>query len=84
MLKITLFDTIEPMMSTDYRKRFIAEYNQLLIRETKLEHLLNTWDTLEFKPCCAKGLLEKQLDTMKQYRYILEDRAKVERVKLRG
>ena len=39
----TLKDTTELMNSTDYRERFIAEYNQLVIRYRGLRNMLNKW-----------------------------------------
>ena len=36
-----LEDTIEDMLSSDYKRRFIAEYNQLKIRYDKLRNMVD-------------------------------------------
>ena len=53
----TLKDTVELMISTDYRDRFIAEYQQLVIRYRGLRNMLDKWDRgeLEFKPTCPRS-----------------------------
>ena len=77
-----LKDTIPGMLSPDYKERFIAEYRQLSIRTLKLEIFLDNYRNgrLSFKPTCSIELLEQQLDIMKTYITVLEERAKIEGV----
>ena len=75
-----LKDTVTGMLSPDYKERFIAEYRQLSIRTLKLEMFLDNYHNgqLSFKPTCNIELLERQLDIMKAYITVLEERAKIE------
>lgn len=79
-----LKDTVDMMESSDYKERFRAEYFQLEIRIDKLITMLSKWDIgeLGFQPTCPYNLLEAQLNSMKTYRYILEERAKLENINL--
>lgn len=72
-----LKDTIQGMTSEDYKDRFIAEYQQVVIRSHKLEDLLKRIKNNEttFKPDCPLGLLEDQLKAMLIYIRYLEIRA---------
>lgn len=81
---IELGFTILPMMSTDYKERFRAEYNQVCIRGRKLKQMLQDWEAgrLMFKPTCPKEMLIKQLEVMLEYTAILEERALLEGVEL--
>lgn len=80
-----LRDTIPGMLSLDYKERFTAEYEQLSIRAQKLETFINNYrnSQLSFKPICSIELLEQQLDIMKAYIAVLEERAKIEGVHVR-
>ena len=80
-----LRDTIPGMLSLDYKERFTAEYEQLSIRAQKLEIFLDNYrqGRLSFKPICSIELLEQQLDIMKAYMAVLEERAKIEGVNVR-
>lgn len=80
-----LRDTIPGMLSLDYKERFTAEYEQLSIRAQKLETFIDNYrnDGLNFKPMCSIELLEQQLDIMKAYIAVLEERAKIEGVNVR-
>ena len=53
----TLKETVEMMNSADYKERFIAEYEQLVIRYTGLKNMLEKWDKgeLNFKPTCPRS-----------------------------
>lgn len=77
-----LKDTIPGMLSPDYKERFTAEYRQLSIRTLKLEIFVDDYRNgrLSFKPTCNIELLERQLDIMKAYIAVLEERAKIEGV----
>lgn len=80
-----LRDTIPGMLSPDYKERFTAEYKQLSIRALKLEIFVDNYRNgrLSFKPTRNIELLEQQLDIMKAYIAVLEERAKIEGVNVR-
>ena len=69
-----LEDTVPFMTSTDWKDRFIAEYNQLVIRMGKLEDSLNNPPQF-MNDEIAKALLMKQYDAMQSYKLCLEKRA---------
>lgn len=80
-----LNDTVEGMVSADYKERFRAEYFQLTIRLGKLKNMLNRWDegSLKFKPTCPRSTYTLQVRAMEDYKAVLEARAKMEGVDLR-
>lgn len=80
-----LKDTIEMMVSVDYKDRFKAEYLQLKIRMTGLSNMLKKYKagTLTFKPSCSYDLLNGQLKSMEMYAKYLEERAEIENIELR-
>lgn len=41
---MVLSETINGMVSEDYKERFIAEYYQLVIRYKGLKKMLDNWD----------------------------------------
>ena len=69
----------------DYKERFIKEYKELLERACKLGSMLNKYEDneLEFIPNCPYELLAAQYHSMWSYLYILEQRAKIEKIKLK-
>ena len=77
-------DTVTDMLSTIYTDRFRAEYNQLKIRYDKLVAMVEKWDKgeLNFVPTCPRELYTRQLDAMKDYLAVLEERAVLEKVEL--
>ena len=79
-----LKETIEMMTSDDYNEKFKAEYYQLEKRVINLTIILNNyWEgSLQFKPQCSYNLLHEQLVYMKNYKRILEERAKIEDIEL--
>jgi len=79
-----LKDTYDMMVSTDYKDRFRAEYHQLKLRCEGLRIMLEKYEmgTLPFTPACSFGLLNSQLTAMEVYKSKLEDRAKLEDIKL--
>ena len=79
-----LKDTIPGMTSKDYKERFKAEYEQLCIRHYKLVNMLDKWKegVLHFTPTCPYELLEKQAKVMSDYKFALEERAKIEGIEL--
>jgi len=80
----TLKDTVNLMLGDDFKDRLRAEYYQLKIRMNSLETMLDklTKGELDFKPKCPIGLLQQQLDTMRQYLGILQIRASIEDIDL--
>ena len=81
---INLSDTIALMNSEYYKKRFKAEYYQLEIRCEKLHNMIEKYEKgeLEFEPSCPIEMLKKQLSHMREYLWILEERAAIEGVNL--
>lgn len=85
-----LKDTIELMISGDYKERFKAEFLQLKIRYEKLKAFCNKIevanlldkDYLEPKHDCPYRLLREQQALMGQYLSILEKRAIIENIDL--
>lgn len=73
-----LKDTVEPMLSNDYKERLKAEYYQVKIRFTDLKDALeNAVFTVE-----QKDLLQSQAEYMFNYLNVLERRAKLEQIEL--
>ena len=81
---IELKDTVQMMISDDYKERFVAEYAQLKIRYNKLYAVLEKYaaDKFDFKPTCPIEILYEQLDHMEAYLSVLETRAKYENIQL--
>jgi hypothetical protein len=79
-----LKDTIDGMISDDYKERFKAEYKQLIIRLERLSDLLNKYNgnRLSFKPATPMSLLEKQYRIMVEYEKVLYERAIYEGINL--
>lgn len=79
-----LKDTIELMDSASYRKRFEAEYYQVVIRYKKLKALLEKWDDgeLNFIPTCPRSTYNMQIKAMADYIDVLEARAVMEHIDL--
>lgn len=77
-----LVDTIEEMLSTDYRERFKAEYHQLEVRYKKLEKMLIQYEagTLEFETACNMETLKGQLEGMWHYLFYMKVRAEAEEI----
>lgn len=79
-----LKDTVALMQSDDYKDRFKAEYQQVVIRFGKLKTMLDKWDngTLEFTPTCPRAAFNFQVKAMADYIASLEVRAAIEGVEL--
>ena len=79
-----LSDTIENMVSEDYKKRFLAEYWQAVIRYEKLLKMLKDWDddALTFEPTCPRSTYNMQIKAMSDYIAVLEARAVMENIEL--
>jgi hypothetical protein len=81
---LTLKDTIDGMTSEDYKERFIAEYQQLVIRYKGLKKMLDNWDKNElvFTPTCPRSTYNMQIKAMTDYIAVLEARAVMENIDL--
>lgn len=81
-----LKDTVEMMNSADYKERFKAEYQQVVIRYKKLAAMLEKWDRgkLDFTPTCPRSTYNMQVRAMTDYIAVLEARAVMEGVELGG
>lgn len=75
-----LIDTVELMLSDDYKERFKGEYYQVKERYERLRRMVIRYQagTLNFEPKCDLELLKSQLSAMRDYIYILEVRAQIE------
>lgn len=84
-----LKDTIEMMLSADYKVRFKAEYHQTKIRYEKLKAFNNRIEAAmltvseEPKHDCPYDILRDQQRVMGEYLHILEVRAVIEGVDLK-
>lgn len=78
--------TIQMMNSTDYKERFKAEYQQVVIRYRKMSAMLEKWDKgeLDFTPTCPRSTYNMQIRAMTDYIAVLEARAVMEGVELSG
>lgn len=79
-----LKDTVQLMLSEDYKDRFKAEYHQTRIRFVKLKKLLIQYKagSLDFEPSCSVEILEEQANNMESYLMSLEKRAATEGIAL--
>ena len=68
----------------DYKNRFILEYFSLNDRIRKLTKIVEAYNdgTLAFTLSCPVELLQRQLNAMTEYKSILDERAKIEDIKL--
>ena len=83
-MKMRMQDTIELMMSIDFKDRIKAEYYQLKIRHEGLARMLKKYKegTLGFTPKCDYDLLHTKLVYMEGYMNVLEEQAKIEGIEL--
>lgn len=79
-----LRNTVDLMLSKDYRERFKAEYHQTKIRYKNLHQMCVKYEAgvLLFEPTCSLELLKQQKAAMGQYLYYLEMRAELEHIDL--
>lgn len=79
-----LKDTVEMMVSDDYKERFKAEYYQTKIRYDKLHKMITKLKagTLDFEPDCNEEILTSQASIMGAYLNVLEVRAEIEGIEL--
>ena len=93
---IELKDTIELMLSEDYKERFKAEYYQTKIRYERLKAFntkIEAANTVKYemppvmlrepRHDCPETLLREQQNIMGQYLHILEVRAEIEGIELK-
>ena len=68
----------------DWKVRLKKEYHELRGRFQKLDTMIDKYEKgqLEFEPKCPIDLLKGQCSTMWNYLKILEQRAKIEEIKL--
>lgn len=79
-----LKETIDLMISANYKDRFKAEYLQTKIRYEKLHNMIVKYEagTLNFDPDCPLELLKSQASMMGNYLFALEKRAEIEKIDL--
>ena len=77
-----LKDTVEMMLSDDFKERFKAEYYQLKIRRDKLQVMVEKYHSLDFKPNTDFRTLWVQLTVMNSYLELLLKRAELEEISL--
>lgn len=77
VIKVSLTATAEMMLSDDWRERFVAEYNQLVIRMRDLDAYISNVEDGEHKK-----LLIEQYSAMSLYEQALYDRAKLLNIEL--
>ena len=79
-----ILDTVQLMLSNNYKERFKAEYWQLKIRYEKLKTMCEKWDNgeLDFEPTCNREIYNEQIWNMYGYMKILEHRAEIEGIEL--
>lgn len=82
--ELELSDTIDLMLSEDYKERFQAEYWQAKIRYEKLCDILIKHEakTLGFELSCPVEILEDQKYNLEQYIHGMRVRAEIEKITL--
>ena len=80
MMQLT--NTIDKMLSDDYKERFQAEYWQTKIRYEKLRKILMKYEAGTFGTTCPVIRLREQLRIMAAYLDYLEIRAELEDVNI--
>lgn len=87
--KADLQETVEPMLSDDYKNRFVAEYCQTAIRYERLKKFCDRIELAEVHGVgiapehdCPLSLLREQQKYMGMYLGVLEKRAIVEEIPL--
>lgn len=82
--KLSDLEILELKRSDDYKDRMRAEYLELKDRVEKLDKLLSDHfaGKRKFSLNCPAELLTRQLDLMRSYLWVLEVRAKAEKIKL--
>lgn len=80
-----LKNTVDLMLSDNYKDRFRAEYYQTKERYQRLHLMIIKYEagTLDFQPDCPLELLKRQAKAMGEYLYVLEMRAQLEKIDLK-
>lgn len=80
-----LKNTVDLMLSDNYKDRFRAEYYQTKERYQRLHLMIIKYEagTLDFQPDCPLELLKRQVKAMGEYLYVLEMRAQLEEIDLK-
>ncbi len=80
-----LKNTVDLMLSDNYKDRFRAEYYQTKERYQRLHMMIIKYEagTLDFQPDCPLELLKRQAKAMGEYLYVLEMRAQLEEIDLK-
>ena len=85
-----LMSTVKGMLSNDYKERFKSEYWQTKIRYENLKHYCNKIEAAFYdknnveESDCQFDLLREQQRFMGEYLHILEIRAIIEDIDLKG
>ena len=81
---ITLADTVDWMLSEDYKKRLKAEYWQIDMRIESLYRIIHgyNWQGKPLPEGCSIDLLLWQIDAMERYEKVLARRARAEKINL--
>ena len=83
-------ETVQMMLSEDYKARFVAEYRQTKIRYERLKKFRNRIEAAHRssgkldmpKHDCDLDLLSEQLNAMGHYIHVMEIRAEIEHIEL--
>ena len=75
-----LEQTVPDMLSSDYKRRFKAEYHQLRYRYHKLCRFIRKVESGQVKSDCSLDLLKRQRNIMCEYLDILSERSFIEDV----
>lgn len=80
-----LKNTVDLMLSDNYKDCFRAEYYQTKERYQRLHLMIIKYEagTLDFQPDCPLELLKRQAKAMGEYLYVLEMRAQLEEIDLK-
>lgn len=72
-------------MEPYWKDRFRSEYFDLKDRTEKLKEMLAKYEdgSLEFVPTCPVSLLYEQLEVMRHYKLILEERAGIQDINIK-
>ena len=79
-----LKDTVDLMLSVDYKDRLEAEYLQLNIRRDKIARMIRSIEDglVDFMPACPIEILKKQMNAMSEYLHFLKLRAEAEGIEV--
>ena len=80
----TLDETIDGMLSKDYKERLKAEYRQLIIRLERLDTIIDDYNyyVIKYLDISSLKILKEQRYAMDLYKKALEVRAEYEGINL--